>query len=402
MTVTTAKRRRGHGEGAIYQRENGRWAGAIDLGWKDGKRHRKVVYGATQSEVIAKMQKLHGDLARGLPVPDDQITVEQLVSRFLTDVLPDRITASTLIHYRIIAEKHIYPMIGSKRLSKLTPGDVQALLRHKLEHRLPRRVRMKGETVEIPQPGGYSPRTVRLIRGLLCQSINQAERWGIVWRNVASLTDGPRQVQREGRTLSPEQARALIAAARGDRLEAAFVLMLALGLRSGETLGLRWADIDLKLGRLTVNQALKREYAKLVLGPVKTPRSRRPVNLPPQVVPLLRVHRRAQARERLIAGEAWTDLGLCFPSSVGSPIDPRNFRVQFDAVCERAGLIGWHPHELRHSAASIMLAQGVPLEVVSRVLGHSSIRITADVYGHLLDPQRELAATAMSEALWKS
>jgi integrase len=376
-----ASKRRGAGEGSIYRRADGKWTGSINLGWEDGKRHRRVVYGRSQAEVRDKVRGLLRGMEVGLPVPDDRLTVGELIERFLSDVAPDRVSPSTLDNYRLIAKHHLIPALGRKRLARLTPLEVQTLLRAKIE-------------------AGYSPRTVRLIRGLLVQCITQAERWGIVARNVARLTDGPKLARAEGRTLSPLQARELLEAARGDRLEACYVVLVALGLRKGEALGAAWTDIDLDRGLLTVRQALKRVGGAVSLGDVKTSGSRRMINLPDAVVAALRSHRARQAAERLAAGPSWHESGLVFTTPIGTPIDPSNFRRQFDKICNKAGLVGWHPHELRHSAASIMLAAGVPLEVVSRVLGHASIRITADVYGHIMDPQRKQAADAMSTVLW--
>ena len=175
--------------------------------------------------------------------------------------------------------------------------------------------------------------------------------------------------------------------------------MIYTGIRPGEALGLTWGTVDLAAGTLTVRQALKREGTRLVLGEVKTAASRRSVNLPDPVVKSLREHKKRQAKDRRAAGSSWTDLDLVFATEVGTPIDPSNLRRDMSATCERAGLGHWHPHELRHSAASLMLGQNVPLEVVADVLGHASIRMTADVYGHIRAPQRQAAADAMSSAL---
>lgn len=393
--------RRAHGEGSIYRRlADGRWVGSIELGSQGGHRRRKVVYGKTEAEVVGKIRQLHFELARGLPPANSRMTVEELLRRWLSDVVAGRVTPSTLRNYRDIAEQHIIPVLGKRRLIALTPADVQSLLRQKQESRLPRRVSTKKGVVEHPATGGYSSRTVKLIRGVLGQALGQAERWGMVARNVVTLTDGPREVPSEGRTLTPKQARALLDAARGERLEGVFVLLLSLGLRTGEVFGLRWADVDFDNGVATVAQVLSRVDSRLVLGPPQTERSWRRINLPRQVASSLRAHRTCQAAERAFLGDAWQDSGLVFTNEAGAPVDPSNFRKIFDRVTKRAGLSGWHPHELRHSCASILLAQGVPLEVVSGVLGHSSIRITADFYSHILDPQREQAAEAMSAALW--
>ena len=135
------------------------------------------------------------------------------------------------------------------------------------------------------------------------------------------------------------------------------------------------------------------------MGDVKTAKSRRSLNLTPDLVTKLRTHRARQAADRLRAGEVWQETDLVFTTSIGTPIEPRNLYRDFAKVSERAGLGRWHPHELRHSATSLMLAGGVPIEVVADVLGHASIRMTAEVYGHIMQPQRQAAAERMAEIL---
>jgi integrase len=273
-------------------------------------------------------------------------------------VVPGRVSAATLSNYDAVARQHIIPSIGRKKLAKFTPIDVQSLLREKETHRLPRK------DGAIPE-GGYSARTVRLIRTVLVMAIGQAERWGLVVRNVAALTDGPRLERSEGRTLTVEQAKKLLETARGDRLEACYVTLLALGLRRGEALGLSWADVDLKKELLRVRRGLKREKGVLVLGDLKTASSRRTLNLPNQVTEALRTHKAKQTAERSVAGPDWQDTGLVFTTPLGSAVDPDNFRHRFSRLTTKAGLGHWHPHELRHSAASPMLAAA---EAMGRVL----------------------------------
>jgi integrase len=178
--------------------------------------------------------------------------------------------------------------------------------------------------------------------------------------------------------------------------------MLSTGLRRGEALGLKWDDLDLESGVLLVRRQLTREGGQLRTSDTKTLRSRRAVDLPAPLVSILRRHRADQAADRLELGPAWQETGYVFTTSIGTPFDPRNMYREFQSICISAGLGKWHPHELRHSAASLMLAQGVKLQVVSEVLGHSSIRMTADVYGHVLAPDRRAAANAMGETLWGS
>jgi integrase len=212
----------------------------------------------------------------------------------------------------------------------------------------------------------------------------------------------------EGRALTVGQARTLLTAVRRTRLEALLTVMLAFGLRRGEALGLYWSALDWDGGTLKVTHAVKRVRVRvpnsglrtqLVIGELKTPRSRRTLFLTPQMVDLLRRQSARQAVERFAVGEAWEDHGLIFPSEVGTPLDPDNVSHLFSRICRRAGLGHWHLHELRHSGASLMLAQGTDLYVVSEVLGHSSVAITKDVYGHLVEGQKRAAAGLMSAQL---
>lgn len=375
--------RRGNGEGSIFQRaSDGRWLGVATLGYDiDGKPQRKTVSARTRAEVVEKLRALQRQLDDGLPPPDTATTVYLLIHRWHDDVLRHQVAPSAAANYKSLAEHHILPTLGRCRVASLTPADVDRLISQKMD-------------------SGLAVSTVRRIRSVLAQALNQAIRWGIVNRNVASLTRGPKATRSEGRTLTHHQARQLLASLAGHRNEALYALMLSTGLRRGEALGLRWQDVDLAAGVLTIKRQLKREGGRLVTADTKTARSRRAINLPEPMVASLRNHRSRQAAERLALGPAWTDSGHVFTTTIGTPIDPRNLYREFKAICRQAGLGDWHPHELRHSAASLMLAQGVKLQVVSEVVGHSSIRMTADIYGHILAPDRQAAAEAMGKTLW--
>jgi integrase len=374
---------RGNGEGSIYQRSTDkRWIGAVTLGYgANGKQRRKVVSAKTRAEVVQKLKTLQRQIDDGLPAPDTALTVSQLLTRWYEDVLRHQVSMSAAGNYKSVADHHIVPSLGRKKIVNLTASDVDRLLSEKLD-------------------SGLSPSTVRRIRAVLSQALSQGIRWGIVVRNVAALSHSPKIPRREGRTLTPEQARALLDSLRGHRNEALYALMLSTGLRRGEALGLQWKDFNPKTGILIVRRSLKREGGELITSDTKTSKSRRAVNVPPPVITALKAHKARQAGERLAIGKAWLNTGFIFTTSIGTPIDPRNLNREFRSVCNDAGLGNWHPHELRHSAASLMLAQGVKLQVVSDVLGHASIRMTADVYGHILAPDREAAADAMGAILW--
>ena len=374
-----------NGEGSLYQRASDeRWIGAVTLGYDQvGRMRRKTVSGKTRAEAARKLRKLQHDIDCGLPPPDDRITVNDLFERWLTQVILHRVAPATVGNYSSLARTHIEPELGRRRLSRLKAEDVQRFLHAKAED-------------------GLSVRTIRHLRGLLVQALDYAVRQGYVVRNVASLSDGPRQQPSgDGRTLTVDQAKSLLKTVQGDRLEALYVLMLATGMRPGEAFGLPWSNVDLDSAEVTIRQSLVRQPGGNVIGEGKTGRKGwRTVRVPPPVVAALRSHQKAQRKERKAAGDAWVETGLVFCTPLGTPLDPDNHRRNFATLTQKAGLGHWHPHELRHSATSIMLAQGVPIEVVSKVLGHTSIRITADAYGHMLDQQHETVAAAIGSALW--
>jgi integrase len=376
-------RQRANGEGSVYQRASDkRWLGAATIGFDvNGRPNRKFVSAKTRTEVVQKMRKLQRQLDDGLPAPDTSLTVSQLVDRWLEDVNRHQVTASTASNYRAMVEHHIKPALGKKKVANLTTSDVDRLTSKKIDD-------------------GLSVSTVRRIRNVLSQALDQGIRWDLVIRNVATLSRSPKGVRPEGRSLAPEQARILLDTLRGHHNEVLYALMLSTGLRRGEALGLQWRDFNEETGTLLVQRSLIREDGVLITKDTKTHKSRRAVNLPEPLIAQLKSHRANQNALKLSHGRAWTNSGHIFTSSVGTPIDPRNLYREFQEICREAEIGKWHPHELRHSAASLMLAQGVKLQVVSEVLGHSSIRMTADVYGHVLAHDRQAAADAMGSLLW--
>jgi integrase len=379
----TMASRRGNGEGSIYQRsQDGLWVAVL---WVEdefgGKPRRRYVTGKLRIDVVRKLKMLQRQVDDGLRVHDRSITVEQLFTRWHEDVLKHQVASSTAGNYMTIAKHHIIPSLGKKKIAQLTTSEVDRLLARKMSTDL-------------------SVSTVQRIRSVLAQALDQANRWGWVNGNVAKLARPPRMVRAEGRSLTPEQARHLLDSLSGHRNEALYALMLSTGLRRGEALGLKWTDFDPDKGLLHVRRQLKREGGVLVVTETKTSRSRRTINLPKKMLSVLEAHRQREDDKYELLGYKWENSGFIFTSDLGTAFDPRNMHREFKLICLAAGLGDWHPHELRHSAASLMLAQGVKLQVVSEMLGHSSIRMTADVYGHILDPDRQAAAEIMNATLW--
>jgi integrase len=222
-----------------------------------------------------------------------------------------------------------------------------------------------------------------------------------VARNAAALVQSPRlAAPKLDDVLTEEDAHALLEATRDTRLESLVTVVLAVGLRKGEALALRWEDVDLECGTLTVRATLKRRPGVgLVLDSPKTQRGRRVIPLPAFAVTSLREHRRRQAEDRLAAGPTWNEMGHVFTTDIGTPVDPDNLTKHFHQLCERAGIGRRRFHALRHSAATLMLAMGTPLEVISKTLGHAGYAITADVYARVGPALQRDAADAMDRAL---
>jgi integrase len=369
-------RKRGQNEGSIFQRKDGRWCAVLNLGWENGRRRRKSVYGHTAEAVQSALLKLRHDSSLGLPIATARQTVGEFLARWLEDYARPRIKPRSYERFAEIIRLHIKPVVGNLRIERLSPADVQRLLNLKLRE-------------------GFSSQTVVCICKLLRSALSQAVRWGLVPRNVATLADAPRIQRSTLRVLSLDEARRLLEAAKGDRHEALYSVGLALGLRCGELLGLAWSDVDLDSARIGIFRSLQRIGGRLQLTETKTPKSRRTVQLPQYAVRALRAHRARQLEDRLAAGSAWAGSDLVFTNRLGGPIEPTTLRLRFRRLLTQAGLPQIRLHDLRHGAASLMLAQSVPMKTIQEILGHSSISITADLYAHLGEQLKREATDAM-------
>ena len=380
--------KRSNGEGTIYKNKTrNRFEGQVSVGLSaGGKSVRRKVTGRTRAEVAKKMSEVRERCSHGPGLPSD-VTVGDWLSYWLFSVLPSaNIATATRESYEGLCAWYLVPRLGRTRLVKLTPADVRSML-----------VAMGVD--------GYSPNTQRLARATLRRALRVAEAEGYVSRNVASLTDGVKLNSEKGRSMTPADVKLLLSSVAGDRIEPALHVLLATGLRRSEVLGLCWSDIDLSVSPATiqVSHALKREKSGLVFGEPKTKRTKRVLYIPQETARILKEHRVSQARERLGFGAGWGGewfaQDFVFTTPIGTPVDPRNFARVLTQASESAGLGSWSPHEFRHTAASLMIAGDVPLKQVSEALGHSSISVTADVYGHLLAPSTA-TADAMAQVMY--
>jgi integrase len=371
-----ASGRRHNNEGSITKRPDGRWEARITL--EGGKRKR--FYGKTRQEVNRRLTEALRDRDRGLPIVGERQTVGQYLTTWLQAVGPT-VGPTTLHSYEIKARVHLMPALGAIVLSKLSAQQVQAFYTAKLD-------------------GGLSSTTVHHLHSVLRHALSDAVRLGLVARNVTDVVDPPRMRHTEMRVYSAEEVRRFLEAARGHRLEALFVLAVTTGMRQGELLALRWRDVHFDEGYLQVRSSLKRIKGKLFIAETKTRRSRRRIALTPLACDALCRHRVGQWAERQRVEEAWCDNDLIFTNEVGNRIHLCGFnRDKFWPIIKRAGLPRVRFHDLRHTAATLLLSQGVNVKVVSEMLGHSSVSITLDVYGHVLPDMQRDATSAMQRML---
>lgn len=373
--------KRANGEGSIFKRKDGTWS--AELSYRDdyGSLRRRTVYGRTQAEVRVKFRDARERIESGAPVKDASMIVAAWLEDWITKSLAasDRKQATKDL-YATLARTHLVPTIGTIPLGRLRPSDVEAL-------------------VVTKRDAGLSGSTIRTIYTVLRSALDIAARDGLIRSNPAAAVRRPGVERKDAPHLSAKQAQALLEAARGDRLESLFRLMLATGLRRGEALGLHWSEVDLEAGLLKVRWTLARTSQGLKLDEPKTDRSRRTVPLPRAGIEALRAHRTRQLEEQRAAAGVWQEHGLVFTTEIGTPLEPRNVLRRFEVLAERAGLRGVTLHTLRHSAASFLLAAGTHTKVVQEHLGHSSYAITADIYSHVGPVQQREAAERLDQAL---
>jgi integrase len=376
-------KRRANSQGNVYQRPNGRWEAR--LRYRDpatGQQKRISVYGRTQKGALAELDKVRDRLNEGQPPRDAITTVAAWLAHWRATTLAasDRKPATREL-YSNLSRKHLEAApFGAIRLDRLRPSDVEKLILDMRDNAL-------------------SDSTIRSVYTVLRAGLDGAVRDGLLARNPAAAVKRPGVKRIEARHLDRDAVVKLLDAAKESRYHPALVLIASTGLRRGEALALRWDRVDLDAGTLKVSATISRVDRKLIITEPKTARSRRLVPLSGPVVAMLRAHRLRQKRERLRAGNQWTDSGLVFTTEFGTPVDPRKLLRVIEAAANTTGVEGVVVHTLRHSAATAWLEAGVHIKAVADLLGHSSISITGDIYGHAEDSTTRAAVDGLSRQL---
>jgi integrase len=372
---------------SIY-RKNQRWYVQVDVpADPDGKRRRRSVGGfRTKREAKAAEAEALRRIRDGVFVEPSRLTVGAYLTELWLPSMASQVRATTLGGYRHNVRAYIVPRLGDIPLQQLSTARVGALY---------------GELVTSGGQKGrpLSPRTVRYVHTTLRRALRDAVADGLVVRNVAAQARPPRARRVEMHTWTAAELGAFLASVHEDRLYAAWLLLATLGLRRGELLGLRWSDVDLTSGRIAIRNTLVMVDGKPAMAEPKTAKGRRSLTLAPQVLEAVRGHRARQAAERLSWGPDYIDSGLVVTTEDGRPLHPESLSGLFVRQAKRAGLSPIRLHDLRHSVASILLAQGVHPKVVSEQLGHATIALTLDTYSHVIPSLQEEAAGVIAAAV---
>ncbi|NLN70318.1 MAG: site-specific integrase [Chloroflexi bacterium] len=363
----------GQNQGSVSKRKDGSYMVQLTAG---GKRITK--YFKTKREAntwrIETLQKIQ----RGLFYAGPKLTLSEYFDEWLV-AREGSIKPKTLFQYRQIINKHINPVLGKIKINELQPAEIQALYNQKVE-------------------SGTGIRTVGLIHSVLHCALNHALRLGIIYRNPSDAVYKPKAPKREMNILDESQVRALLIAARGKRHEALYKVAITTGMRKGELIGLKWGDLDWDTHQLNVQRQVQRVPGEgLKYSQPKTAAGRRMIYLGSDTLQSLKEHLQRQWFEREFMGNRWQDHDLIFPSSIGTPLSQSNLDRDFKKLLREAELPNIRFHDLRHTAASLMLKQGVSIKVVQERLGHSNAAMTLNVYSHVMPGMQEEVAEKMDE-----
>jgi integrase len=363
------------------------WSIVIDVGRDPGTGKRKqkwMTVTGTKGDAQRKLRKYLTPLDEGTFVEPSKISVGEFLEQWLETYARPNTSGKTFERYAELVRKDLIPLLGMYPLQKLQPLHVQACYT-KLYERL-------------------SAKTVLQHHRVLRKALQHAAKWGLVARNVAGtdLVDAPKPVHKEVRALDEIQTARLLVLARGRRFYLPVVLAVTTGMRRGEICGLRWGDVDLDAGVISVRQSLEQTKSGLRFKPPKTTKGRRRIDLGSLALDALQAHKVEQAKERLLIGKGYQDYGLVVANVDGTPYPPDSLTSSFASMIRRTKdkeLKRLRFHDLRHSHATQLFRQGIHPKIVSERLGHATVSITLDLYSHVLPGMQEDAANKADAAL---
>ena len=377
--------RSAQGAGSIRQRPDGRWEARYTAGRDPGtgRQVQKSVYGATQKEVLKKLQEIQTDLERGVFLEPSRLTLGQWLDIWQSEYLSG-VKGSTEYSYKKHIKNHITPALGAVKLQKLKPHAVQAFYNN------------------LQREKGLSPKTIKNLHGVLHSALKQAVTVGYLRQNPADNAKLPRVEKAEIQTLTEDFLPLFLNAIAGHEFEAIYFTTLFSGLRQGEVLGLTWSCIDLDKGTVYIKQQLQRERGSsgaYILGSLKNDKPRH-ITLAPDVVKMLRRERAQQARQRLKAGAAWNNPDhLVFTNALGRHLVPDTVYSHFKRIAASIGCPALRFHDLRHTYAVNALRSGDDIKSVQDNLGHHTAAFTLDTYGHVTEQMKRDSAARMQRVI---
>lgn len=388
--ASMGKNRRANGTGAIFRNGNlWRVKVAVGIDPETGKTRFRTASGKTQAEAIEALKRLEADLRAGKLTAAKGNTVEGFLAHWLEVHIRTNRAPATYRQYAWLVKDHIVPILGRKLLDKVTRQDVQALLAAKATQTV--RSRSK-EPQATDKP--LSRATLRLIRAVLHAAYQDAIRDGIAARNPAENVEVQAEAGKSAVFLEPAQAAALMRAAAESDLAELFRFLLTTGTRIGEATGLRWQDVDLERGFVRIRGQLQRIGGKLTYRPTTKTNQDRALPIGPSMIDALKSLRAAQMVNGFEDAE-----GIVFLNAEGRRLDPKFVSKRLARVCQAAGVPVVSPHKLRHTAATLALAETGDLHAVQKLLGHQQVALTADLYGHATAETLRGVASAIEKSL---
>ena len=367
--------KRGNNEGSVQQLPSGSWRAQLSVnGFRLGHTEK------TRAKVNDWLRKTQSEIEGGLNCDYAQFTYEDFLDSWLTSIKPS-LRSGTWYQYEMTCRRHILPYLGKYKLINLKPEHIQNLINKKLQ-------------------SGTGVRTIEVIHTIIHNSLNHAIKIGAITRNPTNATTVPRQKTHEMKIFNEIEVNTFLNHTQGTRYESLYHLAIATGLRQSELLGLKWSDLDWEKKSLNVQRQLKRKHKQGdYFESPKTRNGRRSITLGTKTIQKLREQLKRQIEERDRAGNHWQENDLIFPSTIGTPMGQNNLFRSFKVLLRTSGLPEIRFHDLRHTAASLMLMNGVSPIIVAKRLGHSKISMTLDVYGHLIPEMQNKAAELIDELI---
>ena len=358
-------KKRSRGEGSVFwDSSKERWCAEITL--PNGKRKKKRA--KTKKAVQDWLFDIRKQIKDNLPFLENEDTVGLYFRRYMDQVAIHSVKPSTFKSYNHWVSKHVIPEIGHIKLKELKPGHLQSLYAQKLSE-------------------GLSKRSVQYIHALIRKIMNQAVKANLIARNPTNAVEAPKPERKEPKTLTIDEARRLFESVETPRWRTIYIIAVMMGLRKSEILGLRWQDVNFENKTLSINNIIYEIDGNVYEGTPKTQKSRRTVLMPDFVCETLQTYKKL----------ANTKEGLVFQTESGRAVSPRNLSRHFYIALDKADLPRIRFHDLRHTAATILLSQNVHPKVVQEMLGHSSITLTLDTYSHVIQGIQKEAANKMDE-----